>query len=73
MRFDGEHFSGASEAALGLVGDKEDAVIATAFTEPLNERPGCRDVAALSNDRLDDDRCDFVRWNLRGEQAVKSA
>ena len=53
---DGEQLAGPPEAGLDLVGDEQDPVLAGDLAEARQEGRRRDDVAALAEDRLDDDR-----------------
>ena len=58
---DREHLAGPPEAGLDLVGDEQDPVLAGDLAEARQEARRRDDVAALAEDRLDDDRRHPVR------------
>ena len=53
---DREHLAGPPEPGLDLVGDEQDPVLAGDLAEARQEARRRDDVAALAEDRLDDDR-----------------
>ena len=62
---------GAPEAGLDLVDDQQDAVLVADLAQSAQELEG-RDVeAALALDRLDDDRGDARRLDVRLEQELE--
>ena len=68
---DREHLAGPPEAGLDLVGDEQDPVLAGDLAEPRQEPRRRHDVAALAEDRLDDDRRDAVRVDELVERQVE--
>ena len=69
---DGEHLAGATEAALHLVGDEHDPVLAAALDEPGHERVRRRDVAAFAEHRLEDDGRSLVGCGHRLQQMIEA-
>ena len=69
---DGEHLAGATEAALHLVGDEQDAVLPAALDEAGQERVRRGDVAALAEHRLEDHRRGLVGRGHRLQQVVEA-
>ena len=68
---DREHLAGPPEPGLDLVGDEQDAVLAGDLAQPRQEPRRRHDVAALAEDRLDDDRRDLVRVDELVERQVE--
>ena len=68
---DREQLAGPTEAGLDLVGDQEDAVLAGDLAEPGQERRRRDEVAALAEDRLDDDRRDVLGVDVLVERQVE--
>ena len=66
-----EQLTGPAEPGLDLVGDEEDPVLAGDLAEARQEPRRRDDVAALTDDRLDDDRRDLVRIHELVEQQVE--
>ena len=62
---------GPPEAGLDLVGDEQDAVLAGDLAQPRQEARRRHDVAALAEDRLDDDRRDLLRVDELVERQVE--
>ena len=61
---DGEPVAGATEAALDLVGDEDDAVGRGPLRQRRQESVGRHDEAALALDRLDEQSGDVLRADL---------
>ena len=68
---DREHLAGPPEPGLDLVGDEQDAVLAGDLAEPWQEPRRRHDVAALAEDRLEDDRGDVLRVDELVERQVE--
>ncbi|MEJ7721783.1 MAG: AMP-binding protein [Ilumatobacteraceae bacterium] len=68
---DGEQRAGAPEAALHLVGDEQHPVLPAAFDQALDERLRRRDVAALAEHGLEDQRRRLGRRSHRRQQVVE--
>ena len=66
-----EQLTRTPEPGLDLVGDEEDPVLAGDLAEARQEPRRRDDVAALTDDRLDDDRRDLVRVDELVEQQVE--
>src|SRR5437762_2077999 len=64
------HLPGAAHAALHLVADEQDAVAIADRAQVLQVARRRDDVAALSLDRLDENRRDAVGRHLLGEQLL---
>jgi hypothetical protein len=64
----GEHAAGAADAALHLVEDQEDSVLVADRAQPGKETRGRHQVAAFALERLDQDRGDFLRWQVALEE-----
>src|SRR5439155_6499197 len=68
---DGEELARAAEAGLDLVDDQQHAVPVAEFAEAAHEVQRRRNEATLTKDRLDDDRRDTLRRDLRLEEVLK--
>ena len=68
---DREHLAGPPEAGLDLVGDQQDPVLAGDLAQPRQEARRRHDVAALAEDRLDDDRRDVLGVDELVERQVE--
>ena len=68
---DGEELARAAEAGLDLVDDQQHAVPVAEFSELAHEVQRRRNEATLTKDRLDDDRRDTLRRDLRLEEVLK--
>ena len=66
-----EHPPRAAEAGLHLVGDEDDPVLVADSPQTLDELGGRREEAALALLRLEDDRRDVVRRDVRREQPLE--
>ena len=64
---------GAAEAGLHLVGDEHDPVSVADRAQPFHERARRGDEAALALQRLDHDRGDVLRRDVRLEQPLERA
>src|SRR5258707_1668059 len=65
----GEPVTGAAESGLDLVRDEDDAVLPAVLGQPGQEAVRRHDEAALTQDRLDDDRGCPVLAHLRVNEA----
>jgi hypothetical protein len=65
---DGEHPAGAAETGLHLVGHEQDSVLGAEGGQAGQERPGGRDVATFTEDRLDHDGRRLGRSRLAGQE-----
>jgi len=61
----------AAEPSLDLVDDQEDAVLVADAAQALEVALGRRDVAALAEDGLDDERCRVARRRLLLEEELE--
>ena len=66
-----EQLAGAREAALHFVGNHHDAVLIAELADPAQEARRHRHEAALALHRLDDDRGDLRRIDLRRERLLE--
>ena len=69
--FNREHSSGAAEAALNLVGNKQDAIALADLLEGLQEAGGCDHETTLALYWLDDDRCYLIWCDISDKHALK--
>jgi hypothetical protein len=65
-----EHLAGPSHARLHFVGDEQHSMLAGQIAEPLQKLRRCDHVPALSLNRLDENRRDFVGSDQVHEQLV---
>ena len=73
QRLDREHLARPPEAALGLVGDEQDAVLFTTQRKPLHEPLRRRDVPALADHGLDHERRNLLGGDLGRHDPVETA
>ena len=66
----GEHFTGATHAALNLIDDQNDAMLIADTTKALQKSSRRRDVTAFALHRFNDDCGDFLGRRGSGEQAI---
>src|SRR5439155_9475916 len=65
-----EHLPRSSHAGLYFIDDQDDSVLGCQISQALQEGRGWNDIAALSLNRLDDDRGDFVWSDQLNEQLI---
>src|SRR5215469_5948840 len=68
---DGEHFSGAPDAALHFIGDKQDAVLVADFSDDRKKLARRNNEAAFAENRLSNNGSDLVGGNDTLEGVLK--